>query len=186
MDSAWIGAVAGLAGVAMGYIGSSYIQSRAFSRSDRGVRREMRSLLRLALEQIAPRSDIDRDRFPTLWLPGFRNRIKIVVERGRQPDVAIAYDDEALALIRRAVEQLQELLHRVHSDAEDVRENIRGTGLPPSETDWVVVEGTTVMEFNITCVALSTALIALKDGQFVARLIPPSVRRVLPEHIGED
>gem|GEM_PF-6674064 len=101
------------------------------------------------------------------------------MERARQPDVAVAFDDEALYRIRGSAEHLQELLHRIESEVQDDRTNPRESGLPPSEDDWLSLEGTVVVEFNLACTAVAEALYLLGDKGYVRRIVPESVQQLM-------
>jgi hypothetical protein len=87
------------------------VQRLNFRRTDAGVRREIRTRLLLALEEIDQPEDV------WLWRPRFRRCLSTAIERGRQTDVATALRDDQHFAVGRAVDVLQDLMDRI--DTED-------------------------------------------------------------------
>ena len=87
------------------------VQRLNFRRTDAGVRREIRTRLLLALEEIDQPEDV------WLWRPRFRRCLSTAIERGRHTDVATALRDDQHFAVGRAVDVLQDLMDRI--DTED-------------------------------------------------------------------
>jgi len=139
MDSGLISPVIRVLGVvvggALGTTGTLVVQRLGFQRADAGIRRQIRTRLRIVLIQLSavrPRQDVS---FPTL-----RANILTAVEQGHAIEVAIALRDDQHFQVVSALDRLRVPLNSITSELTDrkfIGEQPRDM---PSDDDYFFVD----------------------------------------------
>ena len=132
--AAWTGVV----GAVVGAAGVFFAQRFQHVRSDKAVRREIRTALRLVLGEIDGMREHNGSR--VLFVPRYRARSEAVIERFRRSDTALAYTDIDHLRVAEIVDLLSDTLHTIASDENDksVLGYVENVALP-SELDSVLV-----------------------------------------------
>jgi hypothetical protein len=128
----------------------------------------MRTRLRRALQQLTLPPEY-------VWLLPLRECLSKALDRGRQTDVATAFNDDQHFALSKAIDGLQDLLHHLDSELRDLafRDQIPKYDLKmwgkwvPSDDDYLLIDERFREKFSNTFDIVAAALVALGDSKFV-------------------